>query len=64
MNQLYFINFGGQEGASFGALEIFLIKTWVTLQLLSKAHWKLHLYWKPRKQKKFLKIFCEAFWFE
>jgi hypothetical protein len=27
MNQLYFINFGGQEGASFGALEIFLIKT-------------------------------------
>jgi hypothetical protein len=36
------------------ALEICLIKTLVTLQLSPKAHWKLHFYWTPLKQKSFL----------
>jgi hypothetical protein len=32
----------GKEGASFTALKICLIKTWVTLKLSSKANWKWH----------------------
>jgi hypothetical protein len=52
----------GKRGASYTALKICLIKTWVTLKLSSKAYWKWHFKWKPLKLKSLLTSLARHFW--
>jgi hypothetical protein len=54
---------GGKGGARATALNICLIKTWVTHKLSSKAYWKWHFKWKPLKQKSLMRFFARYFWF-
>jgi hypothetical protein len=47
----------GEKGAFSAALKICLIKTWFTLTLSSKAHWKRRFYLNPWNKQKFAEIF-------